>query len=108
MTQSQRLFFVRLFNIENLVLGARSEFNGFARTGASSFGVLEYWSTGVLECWEERKSRFKLNWSFHYSITPPLQHSSRLTHGGKTIEPRQGAVQSRVFWVRILYFYRHS
>ena len=30
MTQNQRLFFVLLFNIENLVLGARSEFNGFA------------------------------------------------------------------------------
>jgi hypothetical protein len=37
-----------LFNIENLVLGARSEFNGFAGTGESSLGVLEYWSTGVL------------------------------------------------------------
>jgi hypothetical protein len=35
-----------LFNIENLVLGARSEFNGFAGTGANSFGVLEYWSVG--------------------------------------------------------------
>jgi hypothetical protein len=37
-----------LFNIENLVLGKRPKFNGLAGTGASSFGVLEYWSTGVL------------------------------------------------------------
>jgi hypothetical protein len=36
------------FNIENLVLRARSEFNGFAGTGANSFGVMEYWSIGVL------------------------------------------------------------
>jgi hypothetical protein len=32
-----------LFSVENLVLRARSEFNGFAGTGASCFGVLEYW-----------------------------------------------------------------
>jgi hypothetical protein len=38
-----------LFNIENLVLGARSEFNGFAGTGANHFGVLECWLVGVLE-----------------------------------------------------------
>ena len=36
-----------LFNIENLVLGARSEFNGFAGTSGDLF-----WSTGVLECWQ--------------------------------------------------------
>jgi hypothetical protein len=37
-----------LFNIENLVLGAKSEYNGFAGTGESFFGVLQYWSTVVL------------------------------------------------------------
>ena len=37
-----------LFNIENLVLRARSEFNGFAGAGANHFGVLEFWSIGVL------------------------------------------------------------
>jgi len=37
-----------LFNIENLVLRARSEFNGFAGTGGELF-----WSTGVLECWQK-------------------------------------------------------
>jgi len=37
------------FNIENLVLGTKSEFNCFTRTGASSFGVLEYWSVGKNE-----------------------------------------------------------
>jgi hypothetical protein len=37
-----------LFNIENLVLRARSEFNGFADAGANHFKVLEFWSIGVL------------------------------------------------------------
>ena len=37
-----------LLNIENLVLRARSEFNGFAGAGANHFGVLEFWSIGVL------------------------------------------------------------
>jgi hypothetical protein len=37
-----------IFNIENLLLGAKSECNGFAGTGAGPFGVLECWSTGVL------------------------------------------------------------
>ena len=40
-----------MFNIENLVLRARSEYISFAGTGASFFGVLEYWSTGALEYW---------------------------------------------------------
>jgi hypothetical protein len=37
------------FTIENLVLSAKKGLNGFVGTGASSFGVLEYWSIGVLE-----------------------------------------------------------
>ena len=32
---------MHLFNIENLVLRARSEFNGFAGASANRFGVLE-------------------------------------------------------------------
>ena len=39
-----------LFNIENLVSGGRSEFNGFAGTNGELFwstGVLEYWSVGT-------------------------------------------------------------
>ena len=91
------------FNIENLVLGARSEFNGFAGTSGDLF-----WSTGVLEYWSVGKSEgqnFNLNWFFHYSITPPLHHSSRLPQGGKTIKAPRGAAQSRVLWVRILYFF---
>jgi hypothetical protein len=40
--------FLCSFNIENLVLRARSEFNGFAGAGANRFGVLEFWSIGVL------------------------------------------------------------
>jgi hypothetical protein len=35
-----------LLNIENLVLGARSALNGFARKDRELF-----WSTGVLEYW---------------------------------------------------------
>ena len=38
-----------LFKKENPTLETRLEFNGVAGTGASSFGVLEYWSIGVLE-----------------------------------------------------------
>jgi hypothetical protein len=78
------------FKIANLVLGARSEFNGFA---GKDFELL--WSTVVLEYWSVGKSKspnFNLNWFFHYSITPPLHHSSRLPKGGKTIEAPSGAV----------------
>ena len=45
---------------------------------ASCFGVLEYWSVGKSE-----SPNFNLNESFHYSITPPLHHSSRLPQVGK-------------------------
>ena len=54
---------------------------------ASYFGVLEYWSIGVLA---KRKPTFNLNWSFHYSITPPLHHSSRLPQGGKSMGAPSG------------------
>jgi hypothetical protein len=40
------MYFVGLFSIENLVLGAGSEYNGSAGTSANTFGVLEYWSVG--------------------------------------------------------------
>ena len=77
----QRMYSLFLFNLENLVLGARSEFNGFAGPGASSFGVLEYWSVGKNE---------SPNWSFYYPITPPLHHSSRLEQGGKSMGAPSG------------------
>jgi hypothetical protein len=38
-------------NLENLVLGARSELNGFAGKDSELF-----WSSGVLECWSVGKS----------------------------------------------------
>ena len=38
-----------LFNIENLVLRARQEFNGFAGIDANRFGVLEYWSDSIAD-----------------------------------------------------------
>jgi hypothetical protein len=52
--------------------------------------VLKYWSIGVLECWKKRKPEFSSNWFFHYSITPPLHHSSRLEQVGKSVEARSG------------------
>jgi hypothetical protein len=47
-----------LFYIENLVLRARSEFNGFAVTGASSLGVLEHINCGFrnADCGFQNKS----------------------------------------------------
>ncbi len=65
---------IDLFNRANLVLKARSEFNDFEYKDCELF-----WSTGVLEYWSVGKSEspnFTLNWSFHYSITPPLQQSA--------------------------------
>jgi len=76
------------FNIENLVLRARAGFNGFAGEDCERF-----WSTGVLEYWSVGKSEspnFNLNAFFHYSNTPPLQHSSRLPQRGKSIEAPSG------------------
>ena len=49
--------------------------------------LLEYWSIGVLV---KRKLTFDLNWSFHYSITPPLHHSRRLPQVGKSMEAPSG------------------
>jgi hypothetical protein len=67
--------------MQNLVLNARSESSGFAGKDDEFF-----WSIGVLEYWSASKSEgqnFKLNWFFHYSITPPLHHSRRLPEEGK-------------------------
>ena len=51
--------------------------------------MLEYWSVGKSEI-----PNFNLNWSFHYSITPPLHHSSRLPQGGKSMEaPSRGSAK---------------
>jgi hypothetical protein len=52
--------------------------------------ILKYWSFGVLECWQKRKPEFSLHYFFHYSITPPRHHSSRLPQGGKTMEAPSG------------------
>ena len=35
--------------IENVTLWAKPNFNGFESSGRNCFGVLEYWSIGVLE-----------------------------------------------------------
>jgi hypothetical protein len=60
--------------------------------------ILEYWSFGVLESWQKRKPEFSLHYFFHYSITP-----ADCRKGERLWKPPQGAVQSRVLWVRILY-----
>jgi hypothetical protein len=52
--------------------------------------LLEYWSIGVLECWQKQKPEFNLNWFLQYSITPPLHHSSGLAQGGKSMEAPSG------------------
>ena len=78
-----------LFNIENLVLRARSVLNGFAGKDCELF-----WSTGAMEYWSVGKSErpnFNLNEFFHYSITPQLHYSRRLPHEGKTSRTSSGA-----------------
>jgi hypothetical protein len=55
---------------------------------ASCLGVLEYWSVGKSE-----SPNFNLNWSFHYSITPPLQQTA--ARGERALKPPQGATQSQ-------------
>jgi hypothetical protein len=88
-----------LFKIENLVFRARSEFDDFAGKDCEVF-----WGTGVLEYWSVGKSEspnFRLNGSFHYSITPPLQQTCR--KGERPLRPPQGVAQSRVLRARILY-----
>ena len=83
-TVDTRIRCALLLNIENLVLRARSSSHGFAGQDCElswSAGVLEYWSVGKNE-----SPNFNLNWSFRYSITPPLHHSSRPPQGGKTVE----------------------
>jgi hypothetical protein len=52
--------------------------------------LLEYWSIGVLKCWQKQKPEFNLNWFLHYCITPPLHHSSGLAQGGKGMEAPSG------------------
>jgi len=79
-----------LYKIENLVLWARSV---PPVAGLPVKDCKPLWNTGVLEYWSVGKSEsqnFKLNWFFHYSITPLLHHSNRLPQGGKTIEATSG------------------
>jgi hypothetical protein len=74
-----------MYSMANLDLGARPEFNGFASKDRELF-----WSTGVLV--KAKAGNFNSDWSFHYFITPPLHHSSRLPQEGKTIEvPPEGS-----------------
>jgi hypothetical protein len=57
-------------NIENLVLGARVSFNGFA--GKNGL----FWSTGVVECWKTQKPYLQLEKSLlHHSTTPAVSRT---------------------------------
>jgi hypothetical protein len=84
-----------LFNIENLVLGARSEYSGFAGKDANSLGVLEWWSTGVLVKMKARIS-FELVFSLlHYSTTPSLQQTA--ARGKEHASPLKGQSKAGYF-----------
>jgi len=58
-----------MFDMEDLNLGARPEFNGFAGKDWEVF-----WSIGVLA--KAKARNFNLDWFFHYSITPSLQQTA--------------------------------
>jgi hypothetical protein len=66
-----------MYNMGNLDLGARPEFNGFAGKDWELF-----WSDGVLEYWSVDKSEsqeFQLGLVLsllHYSTTPSLQQTA--------------------------------
>ena len=83
-----------LFNIQNLVL--RPGQNTMALLVEVRF-LLKYWSTGVLEKWTPE---LNVNWFFHYPITPVDWREEE-----RVWKPPQGAVHSRVLWVRIFYFF---
>ena len=56
-----------------------------------------FWSTGVWEYWSIGKSQAPTsnqNYSFHYSITPTLHYSRKLSEEGKTCS---GLTESQVF-----------
>ena len=73
-----------MFNTGDLKFGARPEFNGSAGKRWEMF-----WSIGVLA--KANARNFNVDCFFHYSITPPLHHSSRLPQEGKTNEvPPEG------------------
>jgi hypothetical protein len=86
-----------LFNIENLVLRARSVLNGFAAKDCELFlstGAMEYWSVGKSE-----RPNSNLNEFFHYSITP---EDFRMKE--RRQELPLGPAQSPVLWASIFYF----
>ena len=78
-----------------------SDFNGFASTGGELF-----WSAGVLEYWSVGKNESPNLTYFGPFITPLLHRSitpADYRKGERVWKPPQGAVQSWVLWVRILY-----
>jgi len=69
----------------------------------SCFGVPEYWSIGVLEKAKTQISALIIS-LYHYSITPTLHYSSRLTHRGKNLKAPSGGSSKPSHEARILYF----
>jgi len=74
---------------EELVLRARSSFNGFAGRHVQGF-----WSTGVLECW--KKLRPEDSTLRFFCITPLLQLTARTKE--RRLKPPRGAAQSQALW----------
>ncbi len=95
--------------IENLILWARSNLNGFAGKDSELF-----WSTGVLEYWSGGKSqipRFNLNESFHHSITPLLQQTTASRKDSRSTlwgQPKAGSSLWARGRARLYYFFTIS
>ena len=64
--------------------------------------VLEYWSSGALECWKKPKPEIQIEKVS--IITPPLHYSSGITHQEKTLKALLGAAQSQVLRARFFIF----
>jgi len=67
--------------------------------------VLEYWSSGALECWKKPKPEIQIE---KVSIIAPLLHHSitpaGITHQEKTLKALLGAAQSQVLHARFFIF----
>jgi hypothetical protein len=89
-----------LYSIENLVLRARSECNGFAGKDCELF-----WSTGVPESMKSQtpSTKQQTNLKFQYQMTKTglefLVTTADCLKWVKTIEAPQGAAQSRILYL---------
>ena len=65
---------------------------------SSGFGVLEYLSTGVLECWEKPEPQDSILKFLHYSITPADSRAQE-----RLFEPIMVVAQSQVLYSLLYY-----